>query len=372
MNVAVRNLIITELYDCYKANGFITEDEALSLFTAHNTPLHQIDSITEQLLTMGVIITADDDEDDELIEDRSRTDYEAVYNEILEICPGLEPTIEYLRNITRPLRNEWQKLMPQAHNGNEYARQRLFEMYLRVSARQALYLSKKYHLPLEDTIQDGFVGATSSVDNYNPAEHMSYATTIQWRINQSIVRNRQIYNNPTYFPVHMKDKLFDIMEEVEEHFCEYCSGADYDLCDHLIEKISRKYEWDIEEAKINVNYLKCWVSLDETITDGEELSDEGLFSDELCNALDSEFTATLLIKMLDGLKEREKDVILWRYGFIDNKVETLEEIGEKLSITRERVRQIEAKVLRKMRKIISLRHPDLVSFRTLEGSEDES
>lgn len=353
MDVAVRNQIITELYDCYKANGFIAEDEALSLFTAHSVPLHQIDSITEQLLAMGVIITADDDEDDELFEDRSRTDYEAVYNEIIDIYPELEPVIEYLRNIARPLRNEWQKLMPHAQNGNEYARQRLFEMYLRVSARQSLYLSKKYHLPIEDTLQDGFVGAISSVDNYNPAEHMSYATTIQWRINQSILRNRYIYNNPAYFPIHIRDKLFDIMLEVEEHHCEDCPYNSEGICGNLVQIISENHHWTRAESETNIRYLKCWTSLESILESrGDVFDDDNLLTANMDEALCFSQVKNDLNEALQKLKKQQQKVLTLRFGLEDGCFKTLEEVGSTLHVTRERVRQIEKKALQNIKKIL--------------------
>lgn len=356
--VEVRNQIIKELYDSYTANGFITEDEALSLFTAHNVPLHQIDALTEQLLVMGVIIVADsDDDDDNISGDRSRTDYDAVYSEVLELYSELEPIIEYIRNIPRPMRNEWQKLMPQAQHGNAYAKNRLYEMYLRVAVRQALQINKEFHMPLEDMLQDGFVGAISSVDNYDSSEHNSYATTIQWRISQGIHRNKWIYNNPAYFPIFIREKVFSIMEEVETHHCERCPADSDNICAHLAQSICDKHEWSLEEAITNIRYLKAHKSLDELCEKDEEkcdgeklLSDHGIFADELYSMLESDFNRKTMIDLLNGCKPREKDVLILRFGFSDRGVLTLEEIGNSMNITRERVRQIEAKALRKIRK----------------------
>ena len=356
MDTVVREQIISKLYDCYMANGFIAEDEAISLFVTHDVPLHQIDSITEQLLTMGVIIAADTE--DELFNDRSKTDYNEIFNEVVEQVPELEPMIGYIRSIARPLRNEWQKLMPQAQNGNEYAKNRLYEMYLRVVVRQALECSKRFHLPLEDTLQDGFIGAMSSVDNYNPAEHMNYATTIQWRISQAISRNRWLYNNPAYFPVHIKDKLFAIMNEVEEHYCADCAPINGNLCTQLVKSISGKNEWTIEETTKNIRYLISWISLAEVVG-SDEIIDDSEFLDEVFESLEISYNRTVIFEAMEGFKERDRAVIMLRYGFTDKGVLTLENIGQIFSLTRERVRQIEAKALRKLRKKLSGKYPEL-------------
>jgi len=341
--VEARNQIVTKLYDCYMANGFITEDEALSLFASHNTPLHLIDSITEQILAMGIIILADDDEAEQFI-DRSKSDYETYFNEVITLAPNAKPLIDYIRNIIPPQTREWQKLMPQAQNGNEYARNRLFEMYMRIVIRQALYYSKKYRLSLEDTIQDGMMGLMTSIDKFNPAEHMSFATYLPWWITQSIARNRRLHCNPMYFPVHMSEKLFGIMRDVEEHTCERCSKYEQVVCPNIVEFVKDKNDWTAEEAQKNIHYLICYQSLDEMLEKGADICDDEPFFKE-----DSDINQNVS-ETLKTLPKRERDVLLYRFGFTDNGEMTLEEVGNLFGVTRERIRQIEAKALRRLRR----------------------
>ena len=347
MNGAVSNQIITQLYDCYMANGFITEDEALSLFTAHNTPLHQIDSITEQLLAMGVIITPDEDVAEQYI-DRSKSDYNVYFNEVIELDPELTPFIEYIRNVTPPQTREWQNLIPQAQNGNEYAKNRLIEMYMRVAVRQALYFSKKYHLPIEDTLQDGLVGLISSIEKFNPADHIKFSTYLPWWITQSICRNRSLQCSQLYFPVHIEEKLFNVMEDVEEHFCDYCPENEQYPCVKLIELISKKNGWTVEETKKNIKYFSNCTSLDQMIENEEEISDDGLFNDELNDSLTKANHRKVLMELLNTIKPREREVLLYRNGFTEKGVLTLEEVGQIYGLTRERIRQLEGKALRRL------------------------
>ena len=345
MDSAARNHIITQLYDCYMANGFITEDEALSLFAAYGTPLHQIDSITEQILAMGVIITADDDE---LSTDRSFTEYNAVYEEFIALAPEFKPFIEYVRNITPPQYLEWQKLIPQAKNGNDYAKNRLIEMYMRAAVRQTLYYSKKFLLPLDDTLQDALTGVVSAIDRYNPAEHMSYNANIQWWITSSITRNCWINCNPTYFPVHIKEKLLNILKEAKEHFCEHCPDMGSLHCPELIMSLSKKRDWTVEDTERYIYYLLCWESLEQITENEDDISDGGIFIDELHDSFIEADKNRILLELLDTIKPREKEVLLYRNGFTEKGALTLEEIGQIFGVTRERIRQLEEKALRRM------------------------
>lgn len=346
MDVAERKQIVKTLYDCYKANGFITENEALSLFSAHDIPLTQIDSITAQLLTMGVIITTDDD--DSFI-DRSFTEYNAIYDEFIEREPEFEQFIEYVRNIIPAQYLEWQRLIPQAQNGNEYAKTRLYEMYMRAAVRQALYYSKKFHLPLDDTLQDALVGVISSVDRYNPAEHANFNSNIQWWITGAITRSRMLNRNPMTFPTNFLDDLFSIMDEVDEHYCEHCPKNEENICSHLAKTIAGKNGWSVEEATKNIHYLVSWKSLDAITENGEDISDDSIFIDELFDEITEFNYGSILMELLETIKPREKEVLLYRNGFTEKGVLTLEEVGEIYGLTRERIRQIEDKALRRMR-----------------------
>ena len=349
MEADVRNQIVTELYDCYMANGFITEDEALSLFASYNTPLHLIDSITEHILAMGIIIISDDVVDEQLT-DRTKSDYEVYFNEVTALHPELSSFIEYIRNITPPQTREWQNLIPQAQNGNEYAKNRLIEMYMKVVIRQALYFSNKYHLPLDDIIQDGMVGLMTSIEKYNPADHMKYSTYLPWWITQSISRNRRLYRNPLYFPVHISEKLFNIMREVEEHLCEKCSQNEQISCSKLIELISNKNGWPAEDTERYIHYLVCCQSLDEIMEVGSDIGDENKFVDEMNESLVLSDYKDILMKLLDELPSREKQILILRFGFTEEDEElTLEEVGKIFGVTRERIRQIEAKASRKLK-----------------------
>lgn len=342
-----RMQIIEKLYMDHQANGFVTEDEALSLFVAHKIPLNEIDSITEHLLSMGVIIKAEDNPDDDFV-DRSKLDYNEIFEEVVSIEPGLTNFIDYVRTITPPQNREWQNLMPQAKNGNPYAHNRLIEMYLRIAIKQALYSSQKYILPLEDTIQDGIVGLMVAIKKFDPTEHEKFSTYAPWWIGQSISRRRRLSNNPMYFPVHVLENLFPIQSIVLEHACEHCPNDARLICPNLLMKITSKYEWTPVEATDYIHYFKQWSYIEDYFEDNEEISDKGEFADYLAEYADLAYSRKVILNHINDLRERESLVIKLRYGFTDRGSLTLEDIGQILGVTRERVRQIEKKALRKI------------------------
>ncbi len=353
INATARQHIIDQLYSKYKANGFITEDEALACFVAHQVPLFEIDSLTEHLLTLGVIIRLDDndsDGDNLLSNDRSKLDYDEIYNEVLLIQPELKTFIESARKIVPPQHREWQFLIPQAQNGNMYARDRLIEMYLRVVIKQALYCHKKNQVSLEDTIQNGVLGLMIAIKKYNPSEQDKFSTYAPWWINQSIYRRMRVYNNPMYFPASVKSVIFTIQEMMEEHYIiDDCSCENIYMCQLFIEKLQRKIGFEKNKVEQYLHYLKQWISLEDIKPDASELSDKGMIGEEMVESANTFCLSQKILTAMKDLKGKEQEVLLYRLGYYDGKVWTLEQIGNKLGVTRERVRQIEERSINRLR-----------------------
>lgn len=357
-NATARQHIIDQLYSRYKANGFITENEALACFVAHQIPLFEIDSLTEHLLTLGVIIRFDEydnDEDELVLNDRSKLDYGEIFNEVLSTQPELEMFIEYIRNINPPQNREWQVLIPQAQNGNTYAQNRLVEMYLRIVVKQALYCCKKYQVSLEDTIQNGVLGLITAIKKYNPTEHDKFSTYAPWWINQYIYRRMRIYNNPMYFPAHVKNTVFTVQEKIYEHYNSNCACININSCELLIDELQEKLNCERDSVKQTLHYLNQWTSLDCADLQSSELSDDGLLNDEMVESIDTAHTNKTIHNCMDSLKDRERKVLLYRFGFFDGEPWTLEQVGINLGVTRERVRQIESKALCRLKSISSMR-----------------
>lgn len=339
--------IVEKLYQEYSVHGFISEDRIFEVLFENNISLLDSDSIVDELLSRGVIIRDDaipelDEDDDEY--DKGHYDYEAIFNSILEISPDLEELIEYVRKIQAPQHREWQVLLPQAQNGNQFARNRIFEMYMRSVLRLALQFSQKYNQPLEDTIQNGFIGLYISIDKFEYGRQDNFPQYYPLWVTQQIRREMEVINPTVYYPVHAKEQIFSAYGIVNTHFCEQCDSGH--ICHNLIKEVMINMECDYEDAIYIINSLRPFVSVDELIANDIEFEDIEFSLEELVEEQDIKEN---IHKILSTLGDKELDIIQLRYGFKDDICYTLEEVGEKYNVTRERIRQIEAKAIRKLR-----------------------
>ncbi len=212
--------IINELYSRYQANGFITEDETLACFVAHHIPLKQVDSITDHLLSVGVIIKINDSQDDNEEEtyDRTRIDYDIIFNKALRTSPELASLINYIRNIKPPQHCEWQILIPQAQNGNQYAQNRLFEMYLRVAFYYALQFHKTIKIELDDILQECMIGLFKAIRDFRIEKHTSFIAFLQLCINRQVITMIKTSTRKKHAPLNSYISLNEILEKSEMNY----------------------------------------------------------------------------------------------------------------------------------------------------------
>lgn len=116
----------------------------------------------------------------------------------------------------------------------------------------------------------------------------------------------------------------------------------------------KKLDCEKESAKQFLHYLNQHTSLENIDPQSPELSDHGFLHDEMVESVNTVYMNQTIFTIIDSLKDREREVLLYRFGFFDDEPWTLEQVGIKLDVTRERVRQIESKVLRRMRSMPSI------------------
>lgn len=344
--------VIESLFKEYTKHGFISENHIFEALENNNISLFDVEYICDQLLSKGVIIKDDEPKEDEDEEyDRSHIDYEDIFREVLEIDDSFVEFIEYIRAIQAPQYREWQNLMPQAKRNNLYARNRIFEMYIRVAVRIALAYSKRYQLPLDETIQSALIGLYFSIEKYEPARQDNFVTYFPLWVRNYIMRSAQTINPLIYFPVHVKDKLFAIYDNMQYYCGDIVIGDEPG--EDLINSIVVELECSYEEARRMIEYLKPFESLEyimEATSSEYSFSDEGYANEEMLSNLDILTDVKNLHSKIDKLTQKEKKVIMLRYGIGEDDGMSLREVGEHLGVTRERVRQIEAKALQKLRK----------------------
>lgn len=345
----MRQEIIKRLYAEYLNSGYVSESRIFEKVVSHSIQLHDVDAICETLLSRGVIIKNGDGSSGKSDYDRSQTDFEVVYKEAIEIDESLTGYIKEVRNIQPPQHREWQKLFKPAQQGNAYARERIITMNMRFVLRIALWHHKKYGIPISEAIQDGNYGLVMALDKFDIRKHNNFSQYAAFWIRQMIMRHANPINPLIYYPVHFKDRMFAVMEIAEIHFCSYCD--DYDVCPYLTDEVIGKLSCGADEAAEVLWHLVPMESIEQMFDENENtFSDKGMFTVQMNDDFYGQELSKGIAEVLPLLNEREIGVLTQRFGLGGTEPQTLEEVGKLYELTRERIRQIETKALKKLRK----------------------
>ena len=342
-------VIIDKLYALYQSKGFINEEEALDLMASKSISLQDTERITGHLLGMGVIFADEKIVENEGDVDRAQVDYTSIYLEVLTTSPGLSSLVDYLRKIQPPQFREWYVLIPQAQNGNIYAHNRLFDMYLRVVVKLALRLHRSEGYELEDLIQEGSLGLLYSIEAYNSVKHGSFlsyfALWVMRYMQRAIAKKSRLIRIPSQMLIRLKNSINKLEKKRGYIFS--------------IEDIAEDLNMTVLETQIIFNYkLEPW-TLEEIVNVKDDVGMRFDTSDEdmmfFFNVMPEQSLRIVIDSSLDKLTSREEKVIRLRFGLDDDNKRTLEEVGEILGVTRERIRQIELKTLEKLQDLLELR-----------------
>ena len=260
-----------------------------------------------------------------------------------------EPLKIYLNEIGQiPLLDaeEEKELGRRSVDGDEEARRRLEEGNLRLVVSIAKHYTGR-GIPLMDLIQEGNIGLMRAVEKYDFTKENRFSTYASWWIKEAIQRAIDQQSREIRVPVHVAEamnKVQLISKELQQSLGREATPEE------IAEKLGDK---STEDVKNILSYLQNPVSLETPVgEDGE--NNLGDMVEDKASPTPEEAMNLLVQKeevseLLNALNDREKQVIRLRYGLEDGKTHTLEEIGEELKVTRERVRQIESRAMEKLR-----------------------
>ena len=263
--------------------------------------------------------------------------------------PVLEATRAYMRQISRiPLLTfeEEQDLGKRIAAGDEDAKTALAESNLRLVVCIAKQYLTRTTIPFLDLIQEGNLGLMRAIDKFDYTKGYKFSTYATWWIRQAISKMVVEQSRMIRVPMHMIEalsKMSTVSRELYQELRREPTAAE----------IAKRMSTTEDKVKELQNIVKEPTSMDTHINDDDETTVGDLIADDTDDSpieeIYHEEVNKTILDVLSTLEEREKEVIIMRFGLGDNKPKTLEEIGKHFNLTRERIRQIEDKALRKLR-----------------------
>ena len=345
-----KKTVIKDLLELGKSKGQLSTKEILDALGELDFDPEQIEKFYDTLESQGVEIV--EDFDDITIDDEELAKAEGI--DTME--PGVgadgvaidDPVKVYLKEIGRvPLLtpDEEVDLAVRISNGDEAAKKRLSEANLRL----VVSIAKRYlgrGMQFLDLIQEGNLGLIKAVEKFDYTKGFKFSTYATWWIRQAITRAIADQARTIRIPVHMVETINKVKKVSSQLL--HANGREPSA-----EEIAEELDMPVEKVREIMRVAQEPVSLETPIGEEEDSHLGDFIPDDAAPAPADAASHTLLKEtlsnVLDSLTPREEKVLRLRFGLEDGRSRTLEEVGKEFNVTRERIRQIEAKALRKLR-----------------------
>ena len=341
--------IIGELLEHGKKEGKLTAKEINDVLEDLNLDVEQISHLYDDFESNNIEIVDDfisDEELDTALDFTGEDDLDmALSTEGITID---DPVKIYLKEIGRvPLLSaeEEIELAMRKAQGDQFARKRLSEANLRL----VVSIAKRYvgrGMQFLDLIQEGNMGLIKAVEKFDYRKGYKFSTYATWWIRQAITRAIADQARTIRIPVHMVETITKVKKVSSQLL--HKNGHE-----PSVDEIAEELNMPVDRVREIIRISQDPVSLETPIGEEEDSHLGDFIPDELAPAPAEVASLSLLKEQLDDvlgtLTEREEKVLRLRFGLEDGRPRTLEEVGQRFQVTRERIRQIEAKALRKLR-----------------------
>ena len=341
--------VINELVEIGKKQGFLTYEVIAKKTSNLDLDANSLDELYKALNENNIEIRSEDesDSDTNLLEDDPEFNIEHIVNESkdMSVNDNVRMYLKEIGKISLLSLDEEQELSKRIASGDEEAKKILAESNLRL----VVSIAKRYvgrGLLFLDLIQEGNIGLMKAVDKFDYDKGFKFSTYATWWIRQAITRALADQARTIRVPVHMVETI-NKLARVERQMALDLNREPTDS--ELAKKMNLPLDKIVEIRRISQDPVSLETPIGEEDDShlGDFLADERTMGPE-------EYTDYTMLKeelkeVLETLTKREEEVLELRFGLYDGTCHTLEEVGKKFGVTRERIRQIEAKALRKLR-----------------------